>query len=45
MIWVIFTKIMINKFQVKNAQLLIKFDDMNADMLNNNKLQPIATYY
>ena len=40
MIWMIFKKTLQNKIQIKN---LIVFNDMIADMLSNEKLNPIVT--
>ena len=40
MIWTIFTKILKNTIQIK---ILIVFDDMIADMIRNEKINPIVT--
>ena len=41
MVWMICIKILKNKIQTK--KILIVFDDMIADMLSSNKLNPIVT--
>ena len=38
-----FTKILKNIIQEKKRKVLIVFDDMTADMINNKKLNSIAT--
>ena len=38
-----FTKILKNIIQEKKHKVLIVFDDMIADMINNKKLNPIVT--
>ena len=38
-----FTKILKNIIQEKNSKVLIVFDHMIADMINNKKLNPIVT--
>ena len=43
MIWMIFKKILKNTIQIKKSEILIVFDDIVADMLNNKKLNPIIT--
>ena len=43
MIWMIFIKILKNTIQIKKSEILIVFDDIVADMLNNKKLNPIIT--
>ena len=42
MIWMIFIKILKNTIQIKN-KILIVFDYIIPDMLNNEKLNPIVT--
>ena len=42
MIWMIFVKILKNTIQIKN-KILIVFDYIILDMLNNKKLNPIVT--
>ena len=37
------TKISKITIQKKKRKILIVFDDINADMINNNKLNPIVT--
>ena len=37
MIWSIFIKTLKKKYQKKKSKILIVFDDMIADMLNNKK--------
>ena len=37
MIYMIFTKILINTIQMKKRKILIMFDDMIADMFSNKK--------
>ena len=39
----IFIKILKNTTQTRNAEILIDFDDMIADMLSTKKLNPIVT--
>ena len=39
----IFIKILKKTIQIKNAKILITFDDMIADMLINEKFNPIVT--
>ena len=39
----IFIKILKNTIQIKKSEILIVFDDIVADMLNNKKLNPIIT--
>ena len=39
----IFIKTIKNTIQIKKHKILIVFDDMIADMLNNKKLNPIVT--
>ena len=43
MIWMIFTKTLKNKTQIKKRKILIVFDDMINEMLSNKKLNPIVT--
>ena len=43
MIWMMFIKILNNTIQIKKAKILIVFDDIIADMLNNKKLNPVVT--
>ena len=43
MICKMFTKILMNIIQIKNAKLSIVFHDMIANMINNKKLNSIAT--
>ena len=43
MIWKMFTKILKIKIQERNAKILIIFDDMIADMIDNKKLNPVVT--
>ena len=43
MIWMIFIKILKNTTQTRNAEILIDFDDMIADILSTKKLNPIVT--
>ena len=43
MIWMMFIKILNNTIQIKKAKILIVFDDIIADMLNNKKLNPAVT--
>ena len=43
MICKMFTKILKNIIQEKKRKLLIVFDDMIADMINNKNLNPIVT--
>ena len=43
MICMIFIKILKNTIQINNVRILIVFDDMIANMLNNKKLNPIVT--
>ena len=43
MICKVFTKITENYNPKKNRKVLIVFDDMIADMINNKKLNPIVT--
>ena len=43
MIWKMFTKILKIIIQIKKRKVLIVFDDMIADMINNKKLNPIVT--
>ena len=43
MIFKMFTKILKNMIQEKKRKVLIAFDDMIADMINNEKLNPIVT--
>ena len=43
MIWMIFIKILKNTTQTRNAEILIDFDEMIADMLSTKKLNPIVT--
>ena len=38
-----FIKILNNTIQIKKAKILIVFDDIIADMLNNKKLNPVVT--
>ena len=38
-----FTKVLKNIIQEKKRKVLIAFDDMIADMINNEKLNPIVT--
>ena len=42
MICMIFIKILKNTIQINNVRILIVFDDMIANMLNNKKLNPIV---
>ena len=42
MIWTVFIKILKNTIP-KNQTILIVFDDTNADMFSNKKLNPIVT--
>ena len=42
MVWMIFIKILKNTSQKRN-KILIIFDDMIADLLNNKKLNPVIT--
>ena len=37
------TRILKITIQIKKRKVLIVFDDMNADMINNKKLNPIVT--
>ena len=39
----IFIKILKNTTQTRNAEILIDFDDMIADILSTKKLNPIVT--
>ena len=39
----IFIKILKNTTQTRNAEILIDFDEMIADMLSTKKLNPIVT--
>ena len=39
----IFIKTLKNTTQIKKRKILIVFDDMIADMLSNNKLNPLVT--
>ena len=39
----IFIKTLKNTIQIKKSEILIVFDDIVADMLNNKKLNPIIT--
>ena len=43
MICKMYTKTLKITIQLKKRKVLIIFDDMIADMINNNKLNPIAT--
>ena len=43
MICKMFIKILKITIQIKKRKLLIVFDDMNADMINNKRLNPIVT--
>ena len=43
MIWIIFIKILKNTTEIKKRKILIVFEDVFADMLNNKKLNPIVT--
>ena len=43
MICKMFTKILKNIIQEKKRKLLIGFDDVIADMINNKKLNPVVT--
>ena len=43
MIYKMFIKILKNTIQVKKGKILIVFDDMIADRINNKKLNPIVT--
>ena len=43
MIFRLFTEILKNIIQEKKHKVLIAFDDMIADMINNEKLNPIVT--
>ena len=43
MICKVLTKILKNKIQIKKMQVLIVFDDMIADIINNKKLNPVVT--
>ena len=43
MICKIFTKILKNATQIKKGKLLIVFDYMIADMINNKKFNPVVT--
>ena len=38
-----FTKVLMNTIQVKKCKILIVFDDMIADMINNKKLNSVVT--
>ena len=38
-----FTKVLMNTIQVKKRKILIVFDDMIADMINNKKLNSVVT--
>ena len=42
-IYRIFTKILKITIQIKKCKVLINFDDMVADMINNKKINPILT--
>ena len=42
-IYRIFTKILKITIQIKKRKVLINFDDMVADMINNKKINPILT--
>ena len=42
MIYMIFTKILINTIQMKKRKILIILDDMIADMFSNKKPNPIV---
>ena len=42
MICMIFIKILKNTIQINNVRILIVFDDMIANMLNNKKLNPVV---
>ena len=42
MVWMIFIKILKNTSQKRN-KILIIFDDMITDLLNNKKLNPVIT--
>ena len=39
----IFIKTLKNTIQIKKSEILIVFDDIVADMLNNKKLNPVIT--
>ena len=41
-IWIIFIKILKNTIQIKKREILIVFDDMIVNVLNNKKPNPIA---
>ena len=43
MIWKMFTKILKSYDPGKKRKILIVFDDMIADMINNQKLNPVVT--
>ena len=43
MICRMFTKILNILTQIKKSKILIIFDDMIADMINNRKLNPVVT--
>ena len=42
-IYKMFTKLLMNTIQIKDRKMLIVFDDIIADMINNKKLNPIVT--
>ena len=41
--WMIFIKTLKNTTQIKKSRILIVFDDNVADILSNEKLNPIRT--
>ena len=41
--WMIFIKTLKNTTQIKKTRILIVFDDNVADILSNEKLNPIGT--
>ena len=43
MICKMFTKILKTRIQIKKRKVLIVFDDMIADMINNKKLNSVVT--
>ena len=43
MICKVLTKILKDKIQIKKMQVLIVFNDMIADIINNKKLHPLVT--
>ena len=43
MIFMMYTKILKIAIQIKKRKVLIVFDDMVVDMINNKKLQKIVT--